>query len=151
MSFVKNFYCYRKIAQSKSQVLFEWLNSCIIPKIALSSMCHDLPSLCMSSQVPCIIICNVKSVIDICNCNNRTSDVGVTIGFYQGDCGSWDNVELWMLMYPLGVIIVITVHVLCPFLNNFFLLTLVCLLKVTVKSIFLNLRHVCRVLACTVL
>ena len=28
----------------------------------------------------------------------RTLDADVTIGCYQGDYSSWDNVELWMLM-----------------------------------------------------
>ena len=49
----------------------------------------------------------------------RTSDVDVTIGCYQGDNSSWDNVELWILMQPLGVIMVITVHVTTPFLHSF--------------------------------
>ena len=37
----------------------------------------------------------------------------------QGYYSSWDNVELWMLMEPLGVIMVITVHVTTPFLRPF--------------------------------
>ena len=40
----------------------------------------------------------------------------MTIGCYQGDYSSWDNVELWILTESLCVIMVITVHVTTPFL-----------------------------------
>ena len=44
------------------------------------------------------VILTISVIADISNCNGTTSDVDVTIGCYQGDYSSWDNVELRMLM-----------------------------------------------------
>ena len=59
----------------------------------------------------------------------RTSDVDVIIGCHQGEYSSWDNIELWMLMYPLGVIMVIAVHVTTPFVHPFLFGTLTLVLN----------------------
>ena len=40
----------------------------------------------------------------------RTLDADSTIWCYQGDYSQWDNVELWMLIQPFGVIKEIIVH-----------------------------------------
>ena len=72
------------------------------------------PNSCIHIQSSTLLLLHTS---DISNCN----DVDVTFGCYQRDYSSWDNVELWILIYSLGVIMVITVHVISPFLRPFLL------------------------------